>query len=94
MKPDDIVFELRMVQRTIEELKADVRENFRLISELKGATTALELNKTQLKHTREIGEIIEAIRVLRTAMSKSEDKKLADAAKDININIDNTAANK
>lgn len=79
------------------KIEVDVREQFGLIKELSGrvsVTSAIDglredvgrVQTVNIHQSREIGQIMGVLESIQSAMAKSSDKGLAEAAKGITIN--------
>lgn len=99
MSHDDMEFEIKLLTRRCDKFDADLREQFGLIKELTGRVAALvdqkvihdqlsEIRQVNTRQSTEIGNLSGVISVLRDALTKSSDHKLAEAAKGITINVE------
>lgn len=97
----ELEFEIKVLQRSVTKLEADVRENYGLIKELHGKLITDQrldnANKMNMEQERAIGQLQMGLELITKALARSNDKSLSDAAdgiKDkITINVQGGASN-
>ena len=89
---EDVELEIKLMQRTMAKLEADVKENYGLLKQLSGRQEAMdrleEVNRVNLQQERAIGSLEKGMIEIAKAMQSADDKGLSEAAKGITVNID------